>query len=150
MVFEPLTSAFYSPVAFFFLLALLVTGIWYYAKKSRVISKYRQLWAMLAFFGLLIALGIAALNWYIGERIGKVTITDTAFETPYGTIPFEEVKEVVIYMDRKSSPFTGFKPTSETRRLLVIDITGKTYPFSEDNYPIEKMIGPMRSKVAKE
>jgi hypothetical protein len=147
MVFEPLSSAFATPVTFVVLLTLLLAGVWYYAKKSHAISRYRQLWAMLAFFGLLISLGITAMNWYIGERIGDVAISETAFETPYGEIPFETVKEVVIYLDRKSSPFTGFKPGSETRRLLIIEKGGKTYSFSEDNYPIDEMIEPMRSKV---
>ncbi|MCB0663761.1 MAG: hypothetical protein KDC24_13525 [Saprospiraceae bacterium] len=150
MVFEPLTSLASDAIIFYGILIVCIGATWLYVRKSKSLSKYKQLWAMLAFFGLLIGLGIAGMNFYLGERIGKVTITETAFETAYGTIPFDEVKDVVIYLDRKTSPFTGFKPGSETKRLLIITKGGKTYAFSEGNYPIDKMIEPMRSKVQSE
>jgi hypothetical protein len=152
IIFEPLHSGLLTPVMLAVFTAVGLVLIWYILKKKKTErnNTFQQLWAMLAFFGVLIAGGFYGMNWYFGERVGDVVIQENSFKTAYGEIPFSDIKDIVIYLDRKSSPFTGFQPGAETKRLLIIKKDYTTFSFSEGNYPIQEMIEPMRNRAGLE
>ncbi|MEZ4951215.1 MAG: hypothetical protein R2879_18190 [Saprospiraceae bacterium] len=152
IIFEPLHSGLLTPVMLAVFTAIGLVLIWYILKKNKKErnNTYQKLWAMLAFFAVLIAGGFYAMNWFMGERVGEVVIKEEGIKTAYGDIPYEDIKDIVIYLDRKSSPFTGFQPGAETKRLLIIKNDNTSLSFSEGNYPINEMIGPMRKRAGLE
>ncbi len=146
MQFEPLRSFFWSTTSLSVLVVLVGIALMVYLTKTKTIDKnYRNIFSMLAFFAVMMAAGSAIFSWFFGERIGPVKIVDSGIESAYGLTSFEEIKNIVISIDKGKSTLVPQVGTDGDKQLLVLLNSGNRLIFSKANYPIEQMVSPMRS-----
>ena len=146
MQFEPLRSFFWSTTSLSVLVVLAGIGLMVFLTKAKTIDKnYRNIFSMLAFFAVMMAAGSAIFSWLFGERIGPVKIVESGIESPYGTTSFEEIKNIVISINKDKSTLVPQVGTDGDKQLLVMLNSGKRLIFSKNNYPIQQMVTPMRS-----
>ena len=146
MTFEPLISPIFGSTALSFLVFIAtLIGVIYFLTTKKVSKHYRNILSLLLFFACMMSLGSAFFGYFFGERIGTVHIGNSSFETPYGAIAYEDISNIVIKKESKNkSMLTPSVGTDYENRLLIISKTIEYYFFSAMNYPINKMIGPMR------
>lgn len=140
-VFEPLKPAILATSGIAVIIAgLALFTLFYLLRIQWIDQQYRRLFAMLCFFTLIIAVGIAVFGWFTGERIGNVCLFEDRIDSPYGVIEFNEVKDIVMYKEPKRSPLTPQFEQEYNNRLLIMLKSGKNYVFSESNYPVDTML----------
>ena len=146
LVFEPLKNPLFGAVSIsVFIMITGALGIVFFTKNRSVHRLYRQLFSLLCFFAFIISMGSAMFTWFFGERIGTVTIHENRFETPYGDFEFEDIKNIVIKKDLATNSILAPKLSGNyVSKILMLTETGERFTFSEGNYPVVKMISPMR------
>ncbi len=146
MIFEPLVSPLFSTTSLSILTFLLsLAGMIFFFKTKKVSKHYRNIFSLLLFFAGMMSMGSALFGWFYGERIGQVKVEENQFETAYGAIPFSSIKNILLKKESLSnSLMTPSVTTDYHNRLIIISNSNQFYFFSEENYPIKKMISPMR------
>ena len=146
MIFEPLVSPLFSTTSLSILTFLFsLVGMIFFFKTKKVSKHYRNIFSLLLFFAGMMSMGSALFGWFYGERIGQVKVEENRFETAYGAVPFSDVKNILVKKENLSnSLMTPSVSSNYHNRLIIISNSGRFYFFSEENYPINKMIGPMR------
>lgn len=114
---------------------------------SRKDRNYRMLGAMLLFFVFLIGSSTAFFSWLAARRIGPVSIYAEAIATPYGTIPFSELKNAEIRQAGQRSLVNPNRISGQKQILLIEEKNGKVHAFSEDNYRLQEILAKLRTAV---
>lgn len=146
IIFEPLKNPVFSTTNLSILFVIASGLATFYIYKSKAIGKhYRSILSMLSFFACIMALGTVFFSWFHGERIGTIKIDKEQLQTAYGNLNFNEIKEVLIKKENKSNSMLVPSLASEkTSSMVIISKENDYYFFSEDNYPVFEMIGPIR------
>lgn len=100
--------------------------------------------AMLLFFAMTISGGTALFSWLTMHKIGPVTITADAIETPYGRIPFGEIRKAEIIADQPVRLLPSSNNRSTVKLLVIEESSGKAHVMSEENYDIQRIFGALR------
>lgn len=147
IVFESLTSPIFGANGLSFIFALLsIAGIVFFTINRSIQVTYRNLGSLLCFFGFMMSAGSAWFGYVFGERIGNVEVYENRFETAYGTVNYDEVKNIIIKKEnRKSTMIQPQLSGDYSERMIILTKELKEYTFSEGNYPIRKMMKPMRT-----
>jgi len=152
ITFEPLTNPLLGSISLSIIAILLsIAGIVFFTKNRTIERIYRHLFSMLCFFGLMMSLGAAMFGWFFGERVGQVIVHEDRFETPYGEFDYELVKNIVIKKELANNSIISPQLSGNyLNKILLFTETGERFTFSESNYPVRKMIRPMRDTWEKE
>ncbi len=118
-------------------------------KGPRENRNYRMLGAMLLFFVFLIGSSTAFFSWLDARRIGTITIYREAITTPFGTIPFSELKDAEIRQAGRRSLVIPNRISGQKKILLIEEKSGKVHAFSEDNYRLQETLAKLRDALGK-
>lgn len=146
IVFEPLTNPLFGSISLS-IIAMLISaaGIVFFTKNRTIERIYRHLFSMLCFFGLTMSFGAAMFGWFFGERVGQVIIHEDRFETAYGELEYDLVKNIVIKKELANNSMIAPQLSGNyVNKILLFTVTGERFTFSESNYPVRKMIKTMR------
>ena len=146
IVFEPLKSTFLSTTNISGIVVLLaILGMFYFFKTKSIGKHYRNIFSMLSFFAGIMALGTVFFSYFHGERIGNVKIESNQLKTAYGAINYHDIKEVLMKKENKNksmmAPVLGGEYTNS---IVIVSKENQYYYFSEENYPVEEMMEPIR------
>lgn len=146
IIFEPLTNPLFGSISLSIVTVVLsLAGIVFFTKNRTIERIYRHLFSMLCFFGLMMSLGAAMFGWFFGERVGEVVIQKDRFETPYGELEYDMVKDIVIKRELATNSMLSPQLSGNyVNKILLFTETGERFTFSENNYPVREMIKPMR------
>ncbi|MEZ4993655.1 MAG: hypothetical protein R2824_24745 [Saprospiraceae bacterium] len=100
--------------------------------------------AMLLFFVTMISVGTAVFSLLTMHKIGPVTISQDAIETPYGRASFGNISKAEIISDQPVTllPSAGNRRT--VRLLVIEENSGKAHVLSEKNYDIQRIFGALQ------
>lgn len=146
MTFEPLTSPLFSSTVLSLVTFIVsLAGVIFLLSTKKVSKHYRNILSLLLFFACMMSLGSALFGYFFGERIGNVQISESSFDTPYGNLPFNDISNILIKKENiNESLLTPSVGNNYTSRLLIVSKSNQYYFFSAENYPVNKMISPMR------
>lgn len=130
------------------LLAALATWFLLRAYNQQARKEYSLL-ALLSFIVALLAGGTALFSKLTSTKIGPVTLTSEAIETPYGEARLADIQNAYIEMNQRKSYVNPNITQDRVRLLLIIEKDGKTHVLSEANYPIEDILNQLRENVRK-
>lgn len=100
--------------------------------------------AMLLFFVTMISAGTAVFSALTMRKIGPVTITADAIETPYGRAPFGNIRKAEIINDQPVTLFPSAANRRNVKLLVIEENTGKAHVLSEENYDIQRIFGTLQ------
>lgn len=115
-------------------------------KRSASSKNMYSLGVMLLGFISLLAATSAFFSWLTNERIGEVIVYQDRIETNEGTILASEIKRAYLHQSTPNTPFK-LNALGDTTLLLIFEMSGKVekdFVFSEENYPIKKMMEELR------
>lgn len=147
VIFEPLKSSILSTTNISLLIVLFAVLFMLFLNKSKTINKhYRNILSMLTFFAGIMSLGTVFFSYFHGERIGPVEIKSEHLITAYGAINYNDIKKVLLKKENKNksmlAPALGGEYTSS---MVIISKKNQYYYFSEENYPVQNMMKPIRT-----
>jgi len=131
------------------LCAALATWLLLRANRRKPRNEY-TLMALLSFIVALLAGGTALFSKLSSAKIGPVTLTRDAIETPYGTAKISQLQNAYIEMDKRKSFINPNLTQDRVRLLLIIEDDGKTHVLSEANYPIEAILDSLKQRVPRQ
>jgi len=102
--------------------------------------------AMLLFFLFLIGSSTAFFSYLRVRKVGPVEIYETGMVTPYGKVAFKDIRNAEIMVDKSSSLLSEAAGRS-TRILAIIENSGKTHALSEEDYPVQEVLGRMKQAI---
>lgn len=129
--------------------ALLATVVLLRRKTTRDNRTRTLLLAMLFFFAFLIASSTAFFSWLSARRTGPVMIYAEAIETPYGRVSFDNIRNASIEEEKERSLINQNIIKKTTRLLVIEEKNGKAHVLSEQNYPIQQILGELKAAVKK-
>ncbi len=146
VIFEPLKSSFLSTTNISIITVLFAFLIMLFLNKTKSIgTHYRNILSLLTFFAGIMAFGTVFFSYFHGERIGTIKIESDHLETAYGSINYKEIKQVLMKKENKSKSMLAPALGGEyTNSMVIISKENHYYYFSEENYPVQKMIIPIR------
>ncbi len=146
-VFEPIRTGNYynfiiSLVVAFIALVFLLFNL---KKKGTPTRKgYRQLFSLLSFFVLIIAVVTAFFSFWAAQKFTPVKVFQDAIETGYGNADFNNIVKVYIHNDQQKSRLTRELEGEITRILIIEESDRKTHALSEENYQIDSLFSVLR------
>jgi hypothetical protein len=102
--------------------------------------------AMLLFFMFLIGSSTAFFSYLRMQKVGPVEIYERGMATPYGEVAFEDIRNAEIIVDQSSNLLSEAAGRS-TRILAIIEKSGKTHALSEEDYPVQEVLGKMKQAI---
>lgn len=120
-------------------LVVLVASLLIIYLNKQIDRNYRGLGLMLLGFFAMIALGVITFSAWTLARLTPVTVTTVAFESPYGTIPIEEIRRTYIQLDQPGKGLLQVTAEPGVHYLVVEPIDGVNHILSEVNYPISEI-----------
>lgn len=148
-IFEPITFMATLITVIFTFLSISILGLLYYLNKKEMTydeAKRRGLYSILLGIALLLTTSTAILNFWNSFEFKPIKLYSDSIETPRGKVAFENIQNAYIYIDK---PMMITTPPADSLmnydRLLILEEFDKTsHVMSEDNYPIEDILGKIR------
>ncbi|MEL6655714.1 MAG: hypothetical protein AAFR36_04675 [Bacteroidota bacterium] len=118
---------------------------YFFLSKKRTGRAHTQdvLVAMLFFFLGLLATGTAFFSGWSLLRQGKVVLQAEQLQIGNNTILYSDINKIYYKRDKQASVFQAVEGTTTINFLVVEAKGGRTYPLSEQQYPI----GEIRSRL---
>lgn len=158
----------WSAVAIAVILSAILVYL-YKIKDKKENKILRQVGAMLVFYGVLMSIGTAIFSYWNNAKAIDLVFKETSVETAYGTLNYNNIRDARIRVEgqtalgallgntTQNNPSAGGssarRPSSSrggsTRLLVVVETSGKTHVFSEDNYDIRAVLGEFRKRIPK-
>lgn len=124
----------------------MIGAIWLFRQKPAIGNNiYTGLVGMLIGFIALIALGTGIFGWLAMTKNTTVAIYTDKIELGKKEIPFQELKDAVIEESKETSWINPNITKKSVQLLFISDRQGKTYAFSEENYPIKEMMTNLKT-----
>ena len=142
-VFEPMRSGNFSIVLISLLFAAIAAALLFYNLKKDVSYKhkgYKQLFALLAFFVVIIASVTAFFSFWAAQKFTPVTVYAKSIETGFGNAKFKDIQKIYIHNDQEKGVLTGSPHGAVTRILIIEEYDRKTHVLSEENYQIDSLL----------
>ncbi|HMO38694.1 MAG TPA: hypothetical protein PKC76_07390 [Saprospiraceae bacterium] len=150
IVFEPVTAGMDSlSITAIIILVGCIAGSWVLLrqKASGRNRNTNMLVVMLLFFTGMIALGTLVFNNLAQQRVGVVQIYADRLELGRRSIPFTDIDNAVIEEAGRSSSFNPGVLRDRNLLLLISERGGKTYVLSSEHYPVQEVMGTLRSAM---
>ena len=125
-----------------------IAGMLYLLRRqvSREQRNQNIVMAMLLFFMFLIGSSTAFFSYLRMEKVGPVEIYERGMVTPYGAVAFEDIRNAEIVTDKSPSLLSEATGRS-TRILTIIEKSGKTHALSEEDYPVQEVLGKIKQAI---
>ena len=114
---------------------------------SRENRTFRQLGAMLLFFGFLIGAGMSLFSWWTTRKLSPVVLYPDAIETPFGRAEFDQIENAYIKEELQKSFIKPSIPTGSYKVLIIEEIGGKAHALSEENYDLPEIMAKLKEAV---
>ncbi|NBC06594.1 MAG: hypothetical protein GVY26_05310 [Bacteroidetes bacterium] len=147
--FEAASSGAYTNFVLSIIAALVGIGGMLYLLRREVSREQRNLnivIAMLLFFLFLIGSSTAFFSYMRLRKVGPVDIYEAGVKTPYGKVAFQDIRNAEIIVDEEPNVLSG-NTGRRTRMLTIIERDGKTHALSEEDYPIQEILGKMKQAI---
>jgi len=148
--FEAASSGAYTNFVLSIIAALVGIGGMLYLLRREVSREQRNLnivIAMLLFFLFLIGSSTAFFSYMRLRKVGPVDIYEGGMKTPYGKVAFQDIRNAEIIVDEEPNVLSG-NTGRRTRILTIVEKDGKTHALSEEDYPVQEILGKMKKATA--
>jgi hypothetical protein len=148
--FEAANSGAYTNFILAIIAAVLGVGGTLYLLRRKVSREQRNLnivIAMLLFFLFLIGSSTAFFSYMRLRKVGPVDIYEAGMKTPYGRVQFADIRNAEIIIDEEPNVLSG-SAGRRTRILTIIERDGRTHALSEEDYPVQEILGKMKQATA--
>jgi hypothetical protein len=108
---------------------------------------YRLLVAMLLFFAAIIGGGTAFYTQLTSRKLGPVQFFERGLSTPYGDVPYEQVRDAFIETDEERALINPNQVNRQTRILIIQDRQDRVHLLSEANYPVDDIFQVLKDQV---
>ena len=96
------------------------------------------------FFVFIIGASTAFFSGLNLKRTGTITIYESAIATAQSTIPFSDIKNARMIVDKEPSLINPSRSVRNTKLLLIEARDGTTIVLSEEDYEVEKMMSQLK------
>ncbi len=142
-VFEPMRSGNYTiAIISLFFVGIAVLFFIYNLRKDVSYKQkgYKQLFSLLAFFVIIIAVTTAFFSSWAALKLTPVKVFSQSIETSFGNVDFGAIQKIYILNDQQLAPLSGNPKGDIVRFLIIEEVDRKTHALSEENYEIDSLI----------
>lgn len=132
------------------ILALLSLGSTIYVLARKFSYDYQNrkwLLAMLLFFVFLMAAGTAVFSWMSYERLEPISLYADRLVIGQKALSFKNIKQIKLEQGQDKSMVNPNIVKASYKLLLVEELSGKVYVFSERHYPVQDMMVQLRAAI---
>ena len=125
--------------------AVMLMGLLAYAvsKYSKLDVNRRNILLMLCFFVGILAAGTAVFRLISMWKLKPVQIYNDRIETPYGTAPFNNIRDFYVKIERHYKPMNPSEVKDSARYFFLLERNDKTHVLSEGDYAVDSILAKL-------